>query len=308
MNPEETLSYPLHFAASQGRKTIALHLERANPVRVKKLVVFHFSSAMSVFFMASSILFSFLPSPLVAEEEGLLRGFQEGLRTSPEENASPDSGTDRETTAGDEALVEVVSVFMGSFFASGTYNSLALVAPESRPDTPLKNQTRSPGEAVLPYVEGEFQYQWVDGDTDALDFRLAGGYGPAGASVRWTRYRETGPDTRLDVLQAYGHARLTFGKFLEISPGLGYGNFALSGDGDDEGGFALTLPVRVHFDPGIGFEYRPSWIFPNETTVNDQDLALVLGRRHAFLRLGYRWLWNDAETLSGPYVGISARW
>ena len=260
--------------------------------------------------MACPILFSlvFLPSSLAAEEEGVLRGFQEGLRASSEEKSSSDYEKNREPTPADEALAELIYIFMGSFFTSGTYNSVALVAPESRSDTLLMSSPRSPGEAVLPYIEGEFQYQWVDGDTDALDFRLAGGYGPAGASVRWTRYRETEPDTRLDVLQAYAHARLTFGKFLEISPGLGYGNFALGSDGDDEGGLALTIPIRVHFDPGIGFEYRPSWIFPNETTVSDQDLALVLGRRHVFLRLGYRWLWNDVETLSGPYIGVSARW
>ncbi|MBC2602978.1 hypothetical protein [Puniceicoccus vermicola] len=264
-------------------------------------------TAASAFFLIPQILFPLflLFSPLAAKDEGRLSGFQEGLRHPSKET---DPRPSREATVGEEALAETLSTLMGGLFVSGTFNSLALVAPESGPDRPLMSQPRAPGEAVLPYIEGEFQYQWVDGDTDALDFRLTGGYGPAGASVRWTRFRETEPDTRLDVLQAYGHLRLTLGNFLEFSPGLGYGNFSLGDDAEDEGGLALTLPLRVHFQPGIGLEYRPAWVFPNGTTVSDQEVALVLGRRNAFLRLGYRWLWNESETLSGPYLGVSLRW
>jgi len=266
------------------------------------------NSPPSVRFCLLLVPLFFLLSPPSAADDGRLRDFREGLRIPSEKDTSSDSATNRKITAGEEAVTKTIYALMGGLFVSGTSNSMADRAPEPSPDAPFAVPPRKPGDAVLPYVAGEFQYQWIDGNTDALDMRLAGGYGPAGASVRWTRYRETEPDTHLDVLQAYAHLRLTLGDILEFSPGLGYGNFAFENDADDEGGFALTLPFRIHFHPGIGLEYRPSWVFPNETTVNDQDLALILGRRHAFLRLGYRWLWNDAETLSGPYAGVSLRW
>jgi len=264
------------------------------------------------------LLFLLAPvfSLFASEDEGRLQRFQDGLRASPDE--SPPSPSDledsrsgfeahRSTYARHEALADTSLSLLGNFFLFGTANSMALVASEPRADA-LVVSPRKAGDPVLPYIAGEFQYQWIDGNTDAVDFRLAGGYGPVGTSVRWTHYRENDPDNHLNVLQVYGHLRLTMGKFLEFSPGLGYANFSVSNGPGSEGGFALTLPLRVHFHPGIGLEYRPAWMSPNQTSVSDQDVALVLGRRHTFLRLGYRWIWNDAETLSGPYAGIALQW
>ncbi len=159
---------------------------------------------------------------------------------------------------------------------------------------------RALGEPLLPFARMDVVYQNVESDVDAVDVRAEAGYGPLGAHLDLTRYREQFPSDDLNIIRALGVYRMSFGSHVEID--LGCGVLTLSEQQTDSR-FLFSLPVLVHPSAYWGIEFRPAWA----DRVNDYDLAVLLNRHYASLKLGYRWVDSPHESLDGPYVGISIR-
>jgi len=260
-----------------------------------------------------------LHSPIAAGgvDRGRLESFQEGLRAdlAPARAARDQARRDQRRKDDGPRRVEhslaadlmVGGLYgIGYIFLHGGYQSLALVQEDVYFDSPFRADMRLPGDPIIPFASVDVHHQFSSGSLNAWDSRGKVGYGPLAASVRWTQYRETDFAARLDFVQTYGHYRMTVHDVFEFSPGLGYGWFL----GDvDASGTAFTAPVRLMLPMGFSAEYRPAWISVGSAgTVYDQDVSLLYGRRYAYARIGYRWVWNRTETLDGPYVGFSLRW
>jgi hypothetical protein len=95
---------------------------------------------------------------------------------------------------------------------------------------------------------------------------------------------------------------MSFGNHVEFD--LGLGSSILDGE-NRKSGFSLTTPVLIHPKEFIGIEFRPTWSTINGNPLDDYDLGIVLSRSYGSLRLGYRWMRSEHESLDGPYFGVS---
>lgn len=170
------------------------------------------------------------------------------------------------------------------------------------PSINLKKQVYN--EILLPAFRLDSSYQNVKSDIDALDVRAEAGYGPFAMQGRITRYTEEEPSDELDLIQVHGLFRLPVSDQLQV--GLGAGALILDGDNRNSG-FSLTAPILVYPREFLGIEFRPAWSKIHENPLNDYDLGLVLSHSHVALRLGYRWVRSENESLDGPYLGFTFR-
>ena len=203
------------------------------------------------------------------------------------------------------AHIIIDGLFEGFFYGLvyGGFNSVALLHPEAQ--TEGKIGTRRMGDALIPFGSFEGGYQDIEGDVIAWDYRVEFGYACLGMSWRKTYYREDDTDFDLDIAQVHGLYRMTFGEALEM--GVGFGSLEIKGE-ERNSCFSFTTPIRVHLKEGVGVEYRPVWSTIDEERFYDNDLALVLGSRYAFVRLGYRWFYHADESLSGFQFGGGVKW
>lgn len=168
------------------------------------------------------------------------------------------------------------------------------------------------GEATVPYVRFDYNYQFVDGDQhiDTHDGRLELGYKYFAFHGRMTKYIQDDGFT-LDLRQYYGVLR--YGGYRpDFVPGtfemaVGLGVVQHTGDVKDDSSGALTFPIKYHPTDWFGVEFRPAWYRWQEITIGDYDLSASLGTRFVQFRGGYRWLWDNGmvDVQSGPYVGLS---
>lgn len=165
-------------------------------------------------------------------------------------------------------------------------------------------EPRLQGEKIIPLFRVDADYQYIDSTVQAIGLHLEGGYGPLGIQARQTRFREDNGDdlnaTALNLL-----LRATYDKFFELD--MGVGAFQLDGE-DQSWGFHVTTPFLVHINEHFGFEYRPSWTRLNGNSVREGDIAVMLGRKHTALKLGYRTLQSPSLELDGFYMGTSLHW
>jgi hypothetical protein len=159
---------------------------------------------------------------------------------------------------------------------------------------------RELGEPLIPFARVDLAYQNVASDVDAADVRAEGGFGPVGIQGRFTRYWEQTPETILDLGAVFGAYRMSFGAHVEADLGLGV--LTMNGE-DTTARFSVALPVLVHPGKHWGVEFRPAWA----SGVSDYDFALLLSCPYTSVKLGYRWLASQHESLDGPYVGVSLR-
>lgn len=170
------------------------------------------------------------------------------------------------------------------------------------------------GQATVPYVRFDYNYQWVDGDLpiDVNDLRLELGYKFVAFHTRMTNYKQSDGFT-YDLRQYYGVLRYG-GSRPDFIPGtfefgIGLGGVQHAGDVTHDNSVAFTIPLKYHPFEWFGAEFRPAWYRRQEITIGDYDLSASLGRRFVQLRGGYRWVWENgagmADVLSGPYAGIS---
>ena len=173
----------------------------------------------------------------------------------------------------------------------------------------------SPGEAAMPAIRTDANWQFIDGDNEAIDGRLELGYKFVAFHARVTRYEDTLADLTQNINQYYGVLRIG-GHWPDLAPGafeigIGAGVAHHKGDLSDSTSAAFTVPVKYYPVEWLGFEFRPAWYHGDysgeEYTIGDYDLSASLGWRYVQLRGGYRWLWFQGlgEYLDGPYAGIA---
>lgn len=160
---------------------------------------------------------------------------------------------------------------------------------------------REAGEATIPFVGLNFNYQNIESDVEALDVNIESGYGPLGVHYRFTRFQEEDPNTDLDFSWLHGVLRLSYSRYVEV--GLGFGAIFLDGTSSESGG-SFMLPIRIEPSRYFGFDYRPTWGWINGNTISDHDLALRVGIRYVSIRAGYRWTKVGRSTLEGPIIGL----
>jgi hypothetical protein len=158
--------------------------------------------------------------------------------------------------------------------------------------------------ALLPTFRFDGNYQDVESDVRAFDLRSELGSGYYAIQGRVTGYTEDDPSDEFGYMQIHGLFRLPIDDLVEMD--FGAGAVFLNGE-DRNSGFSLTLPILIYPKESAGVEFRPCWSWINGNTLSDYDLGIVLSRSHVALRLGYRWVRSEHESLDGPYAGLSLR-
>jgi len=167
---------------------------------------------------------------------------------------------------------------------------------------------RSPGSFIAPDLRLDAAYFSPGRNLDAWEASLEAGRGPFALSLRNTWFDEPAlPNAKETetLTQAYAHLRMTYFGFISLDPGLGA--MMLDGQGDQTA-IAFTLPARVQVQEFAAFEIKSSWANIRSNDFRDLEASVSLGMPHASLRLGYRWLDGEDESVRGSFVGISLRW
>ncbi len=178
------------------------------------------------------------------------------------------------------------------------------VRPESRERGPSRIYSPPYNPVLRPSIRLDAAYQNVQSDVRAIDFRAEGGFDFLALQGCFTYYNEENPSDELWLNYVHGLLRLSLGEHLSIQPGAGA--VILAGNNRNSG-FSLTLPILIYPQDSVGFEFRPTWSWIHNNTINDYDAGLVLGSRNAAFRAGYRWVHSDNETLEGVYMGLTVR-
>ena len=97
---------------------------------------------------------------------------------------------------------------------------------------------------------------------------------------------------------------MSFGKHVEWD--IGVGAFIIEGN-DTNAGESFTTPLFIHPTDFLGVGFRPAASHVKDNRVGDYDLSVLLGWKYAFLKLGYRWVESENESLNGPHIGLSFR-
>ncbi len=185
-------------------------------------------------------------------------------------------------------------------YGMGVEGSLKRINGDSTATDGLLYTPRELGEPLIPYLRTDIRFQDVESDIEAIDSRVEAGYGPFAVQGRWTHYDENSPDSQLELIQAHGLLRGSFGNHVEID--LGLGGMWLSGR-QVQSAFSVTTPILFHPWKFIGLEFRPSWGFFENKTIQDYDLGVRLGWNYAGIQAGYRWVRSNNFSLNGPYIG-----
>ncbi|MGA1871722.1 MAG: hypothetical protein ACMUJM_24605 [bacterium] len=174
---------------------------------------------------------------------------------------------------------------------------------------PIKErEPRELGYPLSPFFRIDIGYQNVESDIYATDSRIEGGYGLIGAQFRKTVYMEDTPSDELSITHIHALSRILFGggkeEVLEIDMGIGAS--IINGDNTNSGiSFSSALlfyPLKI-----VGFEFRPCWSSINDNSLSDYDMGLLFNWLYVSLRIGYRWVESENESLNGSYVGFSFR-
>ena len=169
------------------------------------------------------------------------------------------------------------------------------------------------GQATVPYVRLDYNWQYVDSNIDDDDVWLEAGYKAVALHVRTSRFSDQSDGYKLDINQYFGVVR--YGGFrpdflpgtFEAGIGFGVCEFTDNEGFVDEAGGAFTIPLKYYPKDWCGIEFRPAWYRIVEKMVGDYDISASVGQRYVQLRGGYRWMWIQGEGRfnNGPYAGLS---
>ena len=275
-----------------------------------------FDRIRDVFPLVAALLL-ILPDPAYP---GQLEDFEKDATTPHQESPRPttvsttgnkSSSEEIHSDTGDSLVAElVVDIFglvfkvVGAVLAEGGSQSWERIGVD---ETGVKVGTgsRECGDALLPSLRLDALYQNVEGDVSATDVRFELGYGPLGGQVRRTVYDEKDPLASMEVMQYYFLYRMSAGDHWEID--LGLGGMALSGL-QQNSGISAAVPVLYHPSENFGIEVRPAWSSINENSIQDLDVAVVLGMRYVSIKAGYRSMRSPHQSLRGPEIGLAMRW
>ena len=238
---------------------------------------------------------------------GRLDDFEEQASTRPPQADSHESTPDDdiEEDGGDAGESDDFADFMAEllFYATvaGGVMSMQRVVPNSLDDETYVT-ARELGEPLIPMARVDASYQYIDSDLYATDARAEVGFGLFGFQYRRSDFEESDPNDSLVIKQWHGLYRMSFGDYVEVD--LGYGRLRLEGNAVSEGS-SYTMPVHIHLNEYLGFEWRPAWSSINGSNIREDDVAILLLYRYTSLRLGYRSLKAQDVKLDGPYMGLA---
>lgn len=157
---------------------------------------------------------------------------------------------------------------------------------------------------LFPSFRFDGGYQNVESDVRAFDARVELGYSFLAGQGRLTYYNEEDPSDELWLGYLHGLLRLPLGDHIELGAGVG----AAILDGENRnGGFSMTSPILIYPTNSVGVEFRPTWSWINENSLDDYELGVVFGSPYASVRAGYRWVRGERVSLDGPFLGCSFR-
>ncbi len=157
------------------------------------------------------------------------------------------------------------------------------------------------GEPLIPFARLDLNYLYNSSNLRAYDYRIEAGYAAVALGYNQTRYIERKPSDSLTLSRIYGLYRMSIGPYLELDWGMG----SLKVVGNTTRSYLyLTTPILIHASPKVGFEFRPSWA----GNLYDHDIGILIKSTYTALKIGYRKLSTDLESLEGPYVGLSAHY
>jgi len=160
---------------------------------------------------------------------------------------------------------------------------------------------RTLGEPVIPYFRLNLNLQNIESNIYGFDGKLELGYGAIAGEYRQTRYRDDVLNEHLLLKQLQIYSRMSFGNHFVMNFGLG----AASLDGENHAQGALfSIPIIYYPQRHLAFELRPSWMFGGNLSLNEMDLSTLISYQRVALRLGYRQLNSQNDSLEGAYAGI----
>ena len=248
------------------------------------------------------LLILFLVPQGFAQELG---EFEESFNKEQEtKNEEPEETQVSENDDSDSAFGQVLFKFIGKLFwytliAGGAYSYERM-----QPEYSSFSYPRVAAEPLIAILRSDTSFQIINQELFALDQRFELGYGPFGASGRYSYYFETDSPSELHYWQAHFLYRMSILNLIEFSPGIG--GFGMFGQYKNEG-LSLTAPIRLNIERTVSLEILPVLnIYPNGATGSDLDIALLFDFQQLKPRIGFRRLTSSGGTsLQGFYTGVS---
>ncbi len=262
------------------------------------------STKASLLYIPAVILLLLGILPLVSHA-GSLERFEESIT----ENSSHDDTKKSKTSCQDDNLdfgcfvLDAASNIISHIVAFGGSYSFYRVN-SAQADNKFNNHKVPPrliGEPLIPFARLDLNYLYNSSNLKAYDYRIEVGYAAVAMGYNQTRYIERKPSDSLTLSRIYGLYRMSIGPYLELDWGMG----SLKVDGNQTRSYLyLTTPILIHASPKVGFEFRPSWA----DNLYDYDISILFKSTYTALKIGYRKLSSNVESLEGPYVGLSAHY
>ncbi|MCJ8331355.1 MAG: hypothetical protein HRT89_20455 [Lentisphaeria bacterium] len=160
---------------------------------------------------------------------------------------------------------------------------------------------REEGDTILPILQIDTNYQFVESNLHAIDTRVEIGFGPFAFEYRNTNYKESYAND-LDIDQYYFIYRMSVDTDVEI--GIGFGQLILEGSSRNSGS-SLSIPMSFHFTDEWSAHSKLTSASINGNSIYDRELDVLYSIDKVSIRAGYRWMKVGSVDLNGPYVGLS---
>ena len=248
--------------------------------------------------IATTLTLMMAASSGLNQDRGTLDRMREDVR-----NDKPDkSDDDRRRRNRDDDDDDDDDSFFGALFVQVLgFGFIASAERASVGERAFGLEPRKPGEALIPTVRADVTGAWFDGGIQAYSLLSEAGWGPFAVQGTYTTLRESDPDDELDIGSLLVSLRMSIGSYVELDIAGGWGIF------ERDTGFVFALPFKVHPSPYFGFEFRPSWLFINETTFQDYRAVVVAGLPYISAQVGVQVYETASVSLVGPTVGFAGR-
>lgn len=241
-----------------------------------------------------------LAGPIAQSEGGTLDRMRRDIKDRPDNDDDRDSNRrhrdDDDDDYDDEpSFLEILFVQMLGF---GVVASIDRVTEPTAPDG---LRPREAGDALLPVARADATVAWLTDDVMAYSIGGEIGWGPLAVVGSYTTLQESNPDDELEIGTVALALRMSLGSYVGLDISGGWGDI------EGESGFVLSLPLRIHPSPYYGFEFRPVWLFINETAFEEYRLVAMGGLPFVSVQAGLQIYRTESVDLVGPTVGITGR-
>ena len=241
-----------------------------------------------------------LAGPIAQSEGGTLDRMRRDIKDRPDDRDDDRSSRRRADDDDDDyddepSFLEVLFVQMLGF---GVVASIDRV---TAPASPEGLRPREAGDALLPVARADATTAWLTEDVQAYSIGGEIGWGPVAITGSYTTLQESNPDDELEIGSVSLALRMSLGSYVGLDLSGGWGDI------EGESGFILSLPLRIHPSPYYGFEFRPAWLFVNDTTFDDYRLVAMGGLPFVSVQAGLQIYRTESVDLVGPTVGLTGR-